>query len=95
MLATNAMVARTNETMMNRCFFTMPDGKIGIGPCRSQVGDAVFVVPGASFCLVLRPRGGTYELIGDAYVHGVMHSEAIRALGHGEMTKLGERITVS
>jgi hypothetical protein len=35
--------------------------------------------------LVSRPRKNYYTIIGDAYVHGFMHDEAIKLLEKGEL----------
>jgi hypothetical protein len=48
---------------------------MGVGPYRSQLGDVVVILYGADRPLLLRPKGEQYELIGDAYVHGVSRGE--------------------
>jgi hypothetical protein len=71
-----------------------------IGRCRNTVGvgDIVCVLFGCAMPMVLRPHflgyttptGGLYldrvyyELVGEAYLHGIMHREAIAALQNGE-----------
>lgn len=63
---------------MNRCFFTTDSGRVGLGPCYAKPGDVVVVLFGGPFCFVLRPKGPHYQLIGDAYVHGVMAGECVQ-----------------
>jgi hypothetical protein len=42
----------------------------------TDIGDEVWVLGGAATPYVLRPiGGGRYRLVGDAYVHGIMHGE--------------------
>jgi hypothetical protein len=43
---------------------------------RAEVGDKVVIAEGSSYPLVLRPKGGFYELISVAYIPGVMEGEA-------------------
>lgn len=51
--------------------------RVGWIPEVAKVGDIVCLLQGAPFPFVLRPdNDGYYEIIGDAYVHGVMHGEA-------------------
>jgi len=53
-------------------------GFLGMGPLETEVGDAVWVLAGSKTPVVLR-RGlqGRWRLVGEAYVHGIMHGEAI------------------
>ncbi|QPC74544.1 hypothetical protein HYE68_005296 [Fusarium pseudograminearum] len=43
------------------------------------VGDEIWVVSGCPTPLLLRHEGQQYSLVGEAYVHGVMHGEAVDA----------------
>jgi hypothetical protein len=73
-----------------RCYqyFSTRGGRVGMGPCDMQPGDGVCVSYGAkvphivrfawirrSFAGGLRRRTG--NLVGDAYVHGLMYGEAL------------------
>ncbi|KAF1981417.1 hypothetical protein K402DRAFT_235334 [Aulographum hederae CBS 113979] len=51
-------------------------GYLGLAPEGSQTGDKVALVKGSRIPLILRPKGEYWELVGAAYVHGVMHGEA-------------------
>jgi hypothetical protein len=56
------------------------DGSLILLPERAQIGDRVVLVKGGRQPLVLRrddrsDRQGQYELVGEAYVHGVMDGE--------------------
>ena len=77
---------RYSNNTAGRCLFTTKCGRMGIGAFHMRKGDAVCVLYGSPFCFILRPHGSNYKLIGDAYVHGVMHGE----LFEGNILK-GER----
>ena len=55
------------------------DGNLlGMGSRSVEVGDEVWVLKGGNVPFVLRRvKEGVYRLVGDAYVHGIMHGEAI------------------
>jgi hypothetical protein len=50
-------------------------GYIGMGPRSTKEGDCVVLVQGGRVPLVLRPRDHHWELLGDCYLHGIMHGE--------------------
>jgi hypothetical protein len=53
---------------------------LGLGPIDMQANDEVWVLAGGSTPFVLRPDAtgtGRYRLLGSAYVHGIMHGEAV------------------
>lgn len=52
---------------------------LGLGPVSSARGDEVWVLLGVNVLMVLRRLDhGRYQVIGEAYVHDIMHGEAIR-----------------
>lgn len=56
---------------------TTADGHIAWVPPGTERGDRLCLFAGAPFPFVVRPaRDGCYELIGDAYVQGIMYGEA-------------------
>ncbi|PGH04637.1 hypothetical protein AJ79_07034 [Helicocarpus griseus UAMH5409] len=59
---------------------------LGLGPRSTQVGDEIWVLPGAGAAFVLRKarEGSSYWLIGEAYVHGAMDGELVDGLS-GEL----------
>jgi hypothetical protein len=73
------------ESTCNRCFFRTSNGHMGLGPCRSRCGDVLAALFGASRLLVLRPRGKSYEVIGDAYVQGGMSGEFVKGYLDGRI----------
>jgi Heterokaryon incompatibility protein (HET) len=64
------------EVAINRRMIRTKGGHIGLAPGLTREGDIVAILQGGKMPLVLRPKGSSYELIGECYVHGVMHGEA-------------------
>jgi len=64
-----------------RLFLTRNMRRLGNGPQSAQAGDVVAVAAGGRVPLVLRPVGDKeerkYTLVGECYVHGLMHGEAL------------------
>lgn len=54
-------------------------GFLGIGPRETEPGDLVFILLGAGVPYILRrhSQDGKLQLIGEAYVHGIMDGEAM------------------
>jgi hypothetical protein len=66
------MILRRN---VGRRPFITSEGYVGIGPAKLQAEDVVVIICGTEVPLLLRPCGGVYELIGEAYVDGIMDGE--------------------
>jgi hypothetical protein len=73
------MFSKKLETTLHRRLFKTTKGYIGIGPCSLRNGDAVALFKGGMVPLVIRSIGDKWELVGDYYVHGIMHGEAYSA----------------
>lgn len=61
-----------------RRFGTTSKRHTGLFPRGTRLGDQICVFPGAHIPFVLRPQqtgGGTYRLVGECYVHGIMNDE--------------------
>ena len=58
----------------DRVFFTTHGGYFGIGPKHITEGDTVAVAAGLPTLLILR---NNHELVGDAYIHGLMDGEGL------------------
>ncbi|KAL9114311.1 MAG: hypothetical protein Q9227_001733 [Pyrenula ochraceoflavens] len=73
-------VAKSIRSMThNQEFFITKDGYFGVGPRNLQRGDELWI----PFCskvphVLHRQCGGELKYVGDAYVHGMMHGEAVR-----------------
>ncbi len=58
--------------------FATKRGFIGMGPECMQQGDVIAIIIGLSAPMILRKFGdGKYEIVGEAYVHGIMDGEAM------------------
>jgi hypothetical protein len=70
--------ARMREVKRGRRMFRTDGNLLGMGSRSVEVGDEVWVLKGGNVPFVLRRvKEGVYRLVGDAYVHGIMHGEAI------------------
>ncbi|KAF1810877.1 HET-domain-containing protein [Eremomyces bilateralis CBS 781.70] len=77
----------------NRRVAITSSGYLALVPLFSQPGDVCAVVPGMGAPLTFRPRTeGTYNMVGDCYVHGIMLGEAMEELKEGK--RILEEITV-
>jgi hypothetical protein len=72
--------------MMGRCFCLTEDGLIGLGSGFMAAGDLVVIPLGCPTPILIRPEGprGEYRYVGDVYVHGYMHGEAVDHWKSGE-----------
>jgi hypothetical protein len=84
-----------DQTTINRVLCITEKGYIGLVPYRSRVGDTVVVLFGAHTPFVVREKiddylsetgERTWELIGEAYVHGFMDGEAVADIEQGDTT---------
>ncbi|KAK2730266.1 heterokaryon incompatibility protein [Colletotrichum kahawae] len=73
-----------NVMPLRRFFVTKHERYMGIGPSALRPGDKVFIIAGCNFPVILRETvssyrkaTGTFELVGEAYVHFIMAGEAI------------------
>lgn len=75
------------ETKSRRFFITRTGG-MGLGPPQTRVNDQIFLLDGGDYPFLLRPAGGSslddhddigesHKLVGDCYVHGIMHGEGL------------------
>lgn len=64
--------------LIGRIVFVTSKGYLGLGPQHLQADDVVSIIQGAVTPFILRPTGdGRYQLVGEAYVHGIMDGEAL------------------
>lgn len=90
-LSINETYHSIRQMVINQAFFVTQDGYIGLGPPTVLADDAVWVLFGANVPFVLRPQrdttlqdpdeprlsSGSYQFVGDAFVCGIMDSEAV------------------
>lgn len=61
------------------------EGYVGMAHAQSRIGDSIALLQGASVPIILRPCDGSYKVIGEAYVHGLMEGEFWRAQDESTM----------
>jgi hypothetical protein len=76
------------QNIAEHCFFETDHGRMGLGPFDSKPGDVVAVLLGGSLCFILRPRGDFFEMIGEAYIQGLMDGQAIEKDEEGNILSL-------
>ncbi|KAI8630299.1 heterokaryon incompatibility protein-domain-containing protein [Xylariaceae sp. FL1651] len=70
--------------VMCRRFFTTERGCVGMAPRSTRIDDCVYILKGCKVPLVLRARDdGTYLVVGECFVEGMMNGEAIIDLEKG------------
>jgi hypothetical protein len=78
---TVAVRNRVLASSMDKTLFVTNQGNLGTSLMSAKRGDEVWVLAGSSVPFLLRPnldRG--YRLIGEAYVHGIMHGEGLKEI---------------
>jgi hypothetical protein len=74
--ALNYLIA-SSTIMEGRSFFISQSGYIGFGPRNTKSGDIIAVLEHTQTPFVLRKdRESEYRLMGECYVHGIMHGDA-------------------
>ncbi|CZR66684.1 related to heterokaryon incompatibility protein [Phialocephala subalpina] len=93
-----AFLSRFDDTTqgMSRRLMTTNDGNTGMVPCRTGRGDQIWVLLGCSIPMVLRKRldGTSFDVVGECYLNGFMHGEALNLLRHNRDTNV-ENIRLS
>jgi hypothetical protein len=68
-----------------RCFFGADDRLVGFVPNTIEEGDIIVVLRGWSVPYALRPQpSGSYTLVGECYIHGIMHGEMLNGMDRKE-----------
>jgi hypothetical protein len=83
-VVSNQFIDELNAFGANREFFITDENGMGMGSIGMQVGDIVTILHGSRVPLVLRPLPSLhvieYQLVGDCYIQGIMHGEAVSRL---------------
>ncbi|KAK3075135.1 hypothetical protein LTR53_001819 [Teratosphaeriaceae sp. CCFEE 6253] len=68
------------SALVGRSLLFADSGQFAVGPLTARRGDEIVVLPSVNMPFILRrkPAGTTYEMVGPAYVHGVMDGEMVR-----------------
>ncbi|KAN0119288.1 Heterokaryon incompatibility protein (HET) domain containing protein [Hyaloscypha variabilis] len=73
------------EAKRTRTFFSTRDGRVGLGPCDLQEGDVICVLYGGAPLFVLRLNDNNEaQLVGDAFVYGLMDLKSLPADKRGK-----------
>jgi hypothetical protein len=80
----------TSRISRGRCLFRSGQKLLGLGPESSRTGDELWLIGSALTPFILRREEGTsnYLLIGEAYVHGIMHGEMMDETGFDHFTEI-------
>jgi hypothetical protein len=71
-----------------RAMFQTVNRRIGFGPESVSEGDEIWILVGTKVPYILRKLASDgYELIGEAYIHGIMFGESVRS-GKGRLQKI-------
>ncbi|KAK5715461.1 hypothetical protein LTR15_010105 [Elasticomyces elasticus] len=68
----------------HRRVFTTAKGALGLGPAVTVAGDLITVLDGGALQFVLRPEKSSYRVVGECYVHGIMHGTDVQGGEEGE-----------
>jgi hypothetical protein len=66
---------QARRCLESRKLITTAKGHLALAPIHTKRGDVISILFGCSTPMVLRPIGSHHQLIGEAYVHGIMSGE--------------------
>jgi hypothetical protein len=66
---------QARRCLESRKLITTAKGHLALAPIHTKRGDVISILFGCSTPMVLRPVGSHHQLIGEAYVHGIMSGE--------------------
>jgi hypothetical protein len=66
---------QARRCLESRKLITTAKGHLALAPIHTKRGDMISILFGCSTPMVLRPVGSHHQLIGEAYVHGIMSGE--------------------
>jgi Heterokaryon incompatibility protein (HET) len=73
---------RASPLCVRRRLFITSQKWLGLGPECLESKDELWLLKHAAVPFILRPYGESqYQLVGEAYVHGIMHGELVAGLG--------------
>jgi hypothetical protein len=71
--------------------FVTEKGYLGMASVTLEVGDEAWALAGGHVPLILRPTGTSgdeFQLVGEAYIHGVMQGEAVSDVQEGDLREV-------
>ncbi|KAL6711762.1 hypothetical protein ACN47E_002805 [Coniothyrium glycines] len=73
--------------LQGRRLITTASGHLGLAPDEAEAGDTVAVLYGCNYPVVLRACGAGHRYVGECYLDGGMHGQAIGGRDRGEYTE--------
>ncbi|KAH7191810.1 HET domain-containing protein [Fusarium flagelliforme] len=90
-LAANGSPERYEALVRNFCFdrafVTTSEGRMGIAPSNTQVGDVILVIPGGGVPYIARPLGQYWLFVGESYIDGLMEGQAVQTCNGPRLQK--------
>jgi hypothetical protein len=81
--------AAVGMKLESRRMFVTRNGRMGMGPQSLEEGDEIWVLDGANVPFVLkRLNEETFQLVGEVFVFGAMHGEAVKDIATHEFRKV-------
>jgi hypothetical protein len=78
----NLFCVRASPCSSGRKLFITSERWLGLGPPFLEPNDELWLLKHAAVPFILRPYGASqYQLVGEAYVHGIMHGELVAVPG--------------
>jgi hypothetical protein len=69
-------LSRLDTIIGDRCLISTKNDLLGLAPNSAKPGDSVAFVRNSPVPFIIRKvADGRYELVGEAYIHGLMHGE--------------------
>ncbi|KAE9372692.1 hypothetical protein N431DRAFT_439751 [Stipitochalara longipes BDJ] len=76
-------------TLESRRLFITREGRLGMGPQSLECGNEIWVLEGANIPFVLkRLDEKSFQLVGEAFVFGAMHGEAVKDITRDEFSEV-------
>jgi len=74
------------STLVNRALFSTEKGRQGLGGISALPGDEICALFGGRVLYILRDKGGYHQLVGEAYITGLMDGQVMDMLEAGELS---------
>lgn len=71
----------------NRSFVATSNGRIGISPLGTQLGDLVAIIFGGGVPYMIRKHSDNFLFVGESYIYGLMSGEAVQEWRGGKLNE--------
>ncbi|CAG7557862.1 unnamed protein product [Fusarium equiseti] len=79
--------ALVRNLCFDHAFVTTSEGRMGIAPSNTQVGDVILVIPGGGVPYIARPLGQYWLFVGESYIDGLMDGQALQTCNGAPLQK--------